>query len=351
MGNIVLPTDEKSQKLVKKRLLLILLYTATLLFVIWLVTLFLLLFFSSSDSTEGHKVLDKLYEITDLEIGSLKITNRFLEEDRVGIELEGKLEEVERDKMEPTMKELLKERSFDIERFDAIFENMKRAKIPSKDPTHSTFGKDVVYIYHTHSRESYLPYFKDTNKPEEAYQPTTNITVVGKMLGKALERRGVGTKVDPTDIVKELSLKGLDFNSSYKISGDRVRSALAKNKDLEIFLDLHRDSVRKDSSTKEINGMKFAEIVFVVGTGHEKYTENLQFAEGLDNLLSIQYPGLSKGIITKGTSQGNGVYNQDISPSAVIIEIGGVDNTLEEINRTTEAFATVFSDYYWHRKK
>ncbi|WP_335695512.1 stage II sporulation protein P [Sporosarcina ureae] len=32
--------------------------------------------------------------------------------------------------------------------------------------------------------------------------------------------------------------------------------------------------------------------------------------------------------------------------NAVIVEIGGVDNTLEELNRTTEALADVLSDYY-----
>jgi len=62
----------------------------------------------------------------------------------------------------------------------------------------------------------------------------------------------------------------------------------------------------------------------------------LCFAERLQTILNAQYPGLSKGIIQKDSSQGNGVYNQDISPKAIIVEIGGVDNTVEELNRSTE---------------
>ncbi|WP_318615809.1 hypothetical protein [Sporosarcina sp. YIM B06819] len=34
-----------------------------------------------------------------------------------------------------------------------------------------------------------------------------------------------------------------------------------------------------------------------------------------------------------------------------IVEIGGVDNTLDDIQRTTEALAVVLSDYYFHREQ
>lgn len=55
------------------------------------------------------------------------------------------------------------------------------------------------------------------------------------MLGRALERRGAGTKVDSTDIVQELSLRRLDYSSSYKLLGENVQSERVENKDLEIF--------------------------------------------------------------------------------------------------------------------
>jgi len=350
MNYILIPTEGKSPENKKpKKTLIILLYIAATLFAIWLLVLLLLLYFISSDEIDERTLLEKLNVISILEMEPLKeLKKDEVDED---FEPENRSNQLDKDEFNPSMKDLLKEKRFDNERFDAIFENMKTPLIPPRDPFHSTFGREVVYIYHSHSRESFLPYFKDTKKPEDAYHSKANITIVGEMLGNALRKRGIGTEVDSIDIVQELSLRGLDFNSSYKISGERVKSARTENKDLEIYLDIHRDSLRRNSTTKEINGENFARLLFVIGTGHDNYAENLQFTEGLDKRLSTQYPGLSKGIITKDSTQGNGVYNQDISPNAVIVEIGGVDNTLDELNRTTEALADALSDYYWHREK
>ena len=254
-----------------------------------------------------------------------------------------------RDEFHPTMESLFDERELTRKNIDTLFENKRRSN--DINSTHSTFGKDVVYIYHSHSREAFLPYFKDSLQPEEAYHPKANITLVGKMLGKALERRGMGTKVDTSDIVKELDARGMDYGSSYPVSREHVQAAQKENRDLEIFLDVHRDSLRKDSTTREINGEDYARLLFVVGTGHRGFEKNLAFTEGLHALLESQDPGISKGILKKDRSQGNGIYNQDLSPNSVIVEIGGVDNTAEEISRTVESLANALSDYYWHGDK
>jgi len=341
--------NNKNKK--KKSLLLVFLYLAIALFIIWLLMISLLTYLFSRDEINENALLNKIYALPNLKKGTMNDilgTPNLLDEKGKS---EIRLNEQYRDEFLPAMEDLLKDRDFDQERFDSIFDNMKSPKGVTEDSLHSTFGRDVIYIYHSHSRESFLPYLIDTDKPENAYHSKANITVVGEMLGRALEQRGVGTKVDSTDIVQELNLRGLDFGSSYKLSGERVRAASAESKDLEIFLDIHRDSLRKNSTTQEINGESFARLLFVVGTGHENFARNLSYTEGLDSLLSTEYPGLSKGILKKDSSRGNGVYNQDISPNAVIIEIGGVDNTLEELQRTTEALADVLSDYYWHREK
>ncbi|WP_233129808.1 stage II sporulation protein P [Domibacillus epiphyticus] len=255
----------------------------------------------------------------------------------------------ERDEFQPDMKDLLKERELSFKNVEALFENVKAPK--DLDRSHSTYGKEVVYVYHTHSRESFLPYLKYTDQPEDAFHPKANITLVGEMLERALERRGIGTKANSVDIVEELDAKGLKYGSSYLLSRDHVRAAKKANKDLDIFLDIHRDSLRKSSTTIEKNGEKYARMLFVVGTGHEDYEKNLSFTEGLHQQINAKLPGLSKGILTKDSSQGNGVYNQDLAPRSVIVEMGGVDNTAEEISRTVEVFANALSDYYWHGEK
>ena len=66
--------------------------------------------------------------------------------------------------------------------------------------------------------------------------------------------------------------------------------------------------------------------------------------------MEEKYPGLSRGIIKHNSSGNNSVYNQDLSNKAMLIEIGGVDNTFEEMYLTADAFADVFSEFYWDAK-
>lgn len=343
----------------RKRILLrVLLYLAILLFILWLITVLWMKFFYNPNKYEGNAILDRIYTLSNVEsmksVSDLPHTKKELDRVPAGTtnldtDVISNLYLEDRDEFEPSMDSLFKEKELTTKNMDALFENMKTPKEIST--THSTFGKKVVYIYHTHSRESFLPYLKNTDKPKDAYHSKANITLVGKLLGRALKRRGVGTIVDPTDIVQELDLRGLNYSSSYNVSGNQVRSALRDNKDLEIFIDVHRDSLRKDSTTTKINGLDYAKLLFVVGTGHEGFEKNLMFAERLQTILDARYPGLSKGVIQKDSSQGNGVYNQDISPNAIIVEIGGVDNTVEELHHSTEIFADVLSEYYFHEEK
>ena len=39
------------------------------------------------------------------------------------------------------------------------------------------------------------------------------------------------------------------------------------------------------------------------------------------------------------------IFNQDLSPYAILLEVGGVDNTIEEINNTLEVIAEVLNEY------
>ncbi|MBL3352784.1 stage II sporulation protein P, partial [Klebsiella pneumoniae] len=41
----------------------------------------------------------------------------------------------------------------------------------------------------------------------------------------------------------------------------------------------------------------------------------------------------------------------DLSPHAMLVEIGGVDNNLDELNRTVDILAEAINDYYQKAKK
>ena len=78
--------------------------------------------------------------------------------------------------------------------------------------------------------------------------------------------------------------------------------------------------------------------------------KNTILAKNLHKALEKKYPGLSRGVVSKDKSEGNGVYNQDLSPRAILLEVGGVDNNMTELHNAIDAFADVFSEYYWQMK-
>lgn len=215
----------------------------------------------------------------------------------------------------------------------------------------TTNGKKTVFIYHTHNTESYTPYLKDLKNINLAHHSEVNVTRVGQKLGAVLGSKGIGAVVDTTDINRVLNQKGLKHSKSYQESRAVVQEAMAGNEDLTYYIDIHRDSRRKDKTTITINGQAYAKIAFVVGGKNAKYGKNLALAKELHYELEKKYPGLSDGVIVNAGSGQNGVYNQDLSEQAMLLEIGGVDNTFEEAYRTVEAFADVFSKYYWENNE
>ncbi|CEG27931.1 stage II sporulation protein P [Bacillus sp. B-jedd] len=207
--------------------------------------------------------------------------------------------------------------------------------------------KEGVFVYFSHNTESYLPYLKGVTDPNRAYHSKINVMKIGDQLKKSLEARGVGTYVDKTDINKNLVNKGLKFGSSYMESRNVVKEAMAGNKELLYFIDVHRDSKRKKNTTKVINGKSYAKLAFVIGGENPNYEKNLKLAKKIHQKLEKNYPGLSRGIILKAGADTNGKFNQDLSGNALLIEFGGVDNTFEELNRSADALADVFADYFW----
>lgn len=241
----------------------------------------------------------------------------------------------------PPLEEILEER-------EAVFEEIEEEiDQDSGNNQLSTGDKNVVFIYNTHNRESFLPHLPSVTDPKLAYHDEVNITKVSEYLSKSLEEKGIGTEVDFTDHMS-ISKK---FSQLYKASRTIVEEALASNNDIQYIFDLHRDSLPRDKTTKVIQDESYAKILMVVGAEYDSFEKNLKIATKLHELIDEKYPGLSRGVITKEGPGSNGVYNQDLSENALLIEFGGYDNTLEELYRTAEAVAEVFSDYYWDAEK
>ncbi|MFJ7991262.1 stage II sporulation protein P [Peribacillus frigoritolerans] len=237
---------------------------------------------------------------------------------------------------------------------DASLQNLDEIEEPDKgvtnQPNQTTNGRKVVEIYHSHNRESYLPYLKGVTNPDLAYHSKINITKLGERMVEDLADKGIGSSLDKTDIMGNLNNKGLNYAKSYQESRKSVQTALANNKDLEYLIDIHRDSKRKKHTTITIKGKEYAKIAFVIGGNNPNFEKNAALANKIHKALEKKYPGISRGVMKQGGSSHNGIYNQDLSGNAMLLEIGGVDNTFEEMYLTVDAFTEVFSEFYWDAK-
>lgn len=206
-------------------------------------------------------------------------------------------------------------------------------------------AEKTVLLYHSHSWESFKPILKGTKNETAAAStdPDKNISITGREIGQVLEENGIGFVHDTSG--------GWDYDESYQASRKIVQSLMKKHDDLTYLIDIHRDSASGKQTTTTIERQKYARIVFIIGEANKHYSANLYLAKQLSKRLEERYPGILRGVVGKSKSDGNGMYNQDLSKNALLVEIGGVDNTSEEIKRTSRAFAEVLSDLIKEREK
>jgi stage II sporulation protein P len=227
-------------------------------------------------------------------------------------------------------------------------EGVVEKESPEKPEGTPAIKDDRVYIYHTHNTESFYPHLPDKST---SYDGKVNITLVGKRLGESLESRGIGATVDTTDVAQILKDRGLEHYESYEAMRPVVKEVMNQKQSLNFFFDLHRDSVSKKNTTTTIDGKEYARFMFVIGAENRHFEQNLKFATELHKRLEEKYPGISRGVITKKGAGVDGVYNQDLNPNAILIEFGGVENNLDELYRSADVMAEVFSDYYFEDEK
>lgn len=206
-----------------------------------------------------------------------------------------------------------------------------------------------AFIYHSHNRESWIPELPGVTEPGDAYDATVNITLLGKRLAERLEEEGIGAKVSDKDYPS--AVKDFNYNLSYSYSLKTVQEAAVTFPNLQYFFDIHRDSQRRDLTTANIDGVDYAQVYFVIGQKNPNWKANRAFAEQIHDRLEELYPGLSRGIFGKTVSTGHGEYNQHISPYAILIEVGGPENTLEESYRTIDILAEVIAEMIWDAEK
>lgn len=217
-------------------------------------------------------------------------------------------------------------------------EELKRVSSYMEDPNPIDVDNPIVYIYNSHQLENY------DSSNLDIYGITPNVLMASYLLKEKLNNLGISTLVEDANMTEFLNVNGWNHASSYKASRIFILDKKNMYSSLEYFVDIHRDSVSRESTTINIGGKNYARILLVVGLEHDNYESNLATAERINNISNRYYPGISKGILKKEGEGVDGIYNQDISSNSVLIEVGGVYNNIDEVLNTTEALSKIF--YY-----
>lgn len=186
-----------------------------------------------------------------------------------------------------------------------------------------------VYIYNTHDEESY------SNKGFEVYNTTPTVKLASYMLKDELKNLGINALVEERPVIKEIKKQGLPYYYSYDISNKYCKEIKEKYPSIIYFIDLHRDGIDKSLSTVTINNKTYAKMMFLLGMKHSNSNKNLEVVTKLNNYLNDNYKGLMRNIYKRNDI----TYYQYFDSHNFIIEIGGQDNTYQEVYNSVKALA------------
>lgn len=225
----------------------------------------------------------------------------------------------------------------------------------------------LVLIYHTHSQESFQPVLAQAGLPAESPYTTDasrSIVRVGEEVARALkEEQGIPV-LHLRDVFDREGLTG-----AYIESEKGVMAAMERYPTARFLLDIHRDSSGREQTVTVREGRAVARVMFVLGMGNEHWPNphwqaNRAFgqaiARSLDELAPAdplsgstagagpdgkvrRYPALVRQLADGDgdpwTFGRNGRFNQHLSRTATLIEIGGPQNTMAEELRAARLVA------------
>lgn len=200
-------------------------------------------------------------------------------------------------------------------------------------------GQPTVLILHTHTTESYL-------KSGESYAETAayrtlseghNMLSIGQRVADILSRQGIS-------VIHDRELHDYpSYNGSYNHARQAIEYYLDKYPTIRLVLDLHRDASGDEGNQlrtlAQVEGEPSAQLMMVVGTDaaglyHPNWEENMALALKLHIQLERIAPGITRPINVRSQR-----FNQDLSPGALLIEVGAAGNTRAEALRAAETLA------------
>ncbi|PKM79635.1 MAG: hypothetical protein CVU88_05350 [Firmicutes bacterium HGW-Firmicutes-13] len=189
--------------------------------------------------------------------------------------------------------------------------------------------RPLVVIYHSHTTESFVP----SSGKEFTEDLSQTVVRAAEELAYLLER-DYGVRVIHNKVVHDIPR-----SRAYEKAADTVKSLVKKYPEAALIIDLHRDGTTREATTAVLNGEEVGRTLLVVGTNHSRWKENFGFALKFNEKSEELFPGLSRGIRERRFT-----YNQEVHPRAILLEVGGHRNTLEEALRTSRYLAEIIGE-------
>ena len=201
-------------------------------------------------------------------------------------------------------------------------------------------GAPTVLILHTHATESYTKAKGESYKETSAFRTLDeeyNMVSIGDHVAKLLEAGGI-------TVIHDRQLHDYpSYNGSYNHARKSMAEILKKYPTIRLVLDLHRDAsgdnYNQMRTEAEVNGKASAQLMLVIGTDasglkHPQWEENLALGLKLHSQLERIAPGICRYVNLRGQR-----FNQDLSPGALLVEVGAAGNSHEEALIAAEVLA------------
>lgn len=193
-------------------------------------------------------------------------------------------------------------------------------------------SKPAVLIFHSHTSEGYELIERDwyaQDYTSRSNDENINIVRVGTEIADYLTNLGY-------TVIHDKTIHDDSYNDSYPNSRKTVAKHLEEHPEIQIVLDIHRDSVTQTNGDKlkfinNIGGKKAAQLMIITGAEEGKVEDfpdweyNLRFALQLQKKCETMFPGLMRPVLFSQRK-----YNMDMTRFSLLIEMGSEANTLEE---------------------
>lgn len=208
-----------------------------------------------------------------------------------------------------------------------ILKNQTENKIILKDKLKLSSYKYKVYLYNTHDLEQYKDFIQNIK---------INVGNASLLLSNNLKSIGIDVIVEKqkvSDLTNNVLSKSFDTSKT-------LIENIIQNENIDLFIDLHRDDEKKEVTTLELNGKKYAKVKFVVGRKNKNYMLNYNLTELINRKIKEKYPDLTRGIALND----NYTYNQELSEKIIFINIGGYENDIVEVKNTIDLLGPIIKE-------